>query len=78
MDFTQNLKAFLKHLPLNKMSGHQKFLAIAAVQCGGETKAEIGAGEVKNSWPKAVLAIKYNPAFYDRAQGQVSCNPGRT
>ena len=24
MDFTQNLKAFLKQLPLKKMSGHRK------------------------------------------------------
>ena len=24
---------------------------------------------MKSNWPKAVLSIKYNPAFYDRAQG---------
>jgi len=37
MDFNQNLKAFLKQLPLAKMSGHQKFVAIAAVQCAGRS-----------------------------------------
>ncbi len=75
MDFTQNLKAFLKKLPLKDMSGHQKFLAVAAVQCGGDTIVEIGTGEVKAGWPKAVLGIKYNPAFYDRAQGAGWVNP---
>src|SRR6266851_4394480 len=69
MDLTQNLKAFLKGLPLSKMSGHQKFVAVAAIQCQGDTTAEIGTKEVHKQWRKSLLGIKYNPSLYDRAQG---------
>jgi hypothetical protein len=69
MDFNQNLKAFLKQLPLAKMSGHQKFVAIAAVQCAGDLAVEVSTQDVKGKWRKSVLHAQYNPSFYDRAQG---------
>src|SRR6266446_2957798 len=68
MDFSQNLKAFLKRLPLGNMSGQQKFIAIAASQIKGDLNAEIATGTVRGAWRKSVLGIKYNPSFYDRAQ----------
>src|SRR5437660_7239724 len=69
MDFTQNLKAFLKQLPLKKMSGHQKFVAIASVQCRGDLTIDISTQDVKKQWRKSVLRAQYNPSLYDRAQG---------
>jgi hypothetical protein len=69
MDFNQNLKAFLKHLPLNKMSGHQKFAAVAAIQCKGDTKVEVSTQDIQKQWRTTVLRVKYNPSLYDRAQG---------
>lgn len=70
MNFKQNLKAFLRSLPLKKMSGQQKFLAVAAVQCKGKTNAEVATKEVQQQWRKSLLRVKYNPALYDRAQQQ--------
>jgi hypothetical protein len=79
MNFDQNLKAFLRDLPLSKMSGHQKFLAVAALQSGGKTKLQIATIGVKSKWRKSLLGICYNPAFYDRAQqeGWVDPLPGK-
>ena len=75
MDYDQNLKAFLKGLALKKMSGHQKFLAVAAVQSRGETNVEVAVKEVKKQWKRSLLEVKYNPAFYDRAQQEGWVNP---
>ncbi len=57
------------------MSGHQKFLAVAAVQCRGKTHLEVSTGDVRNQWRKSVLGVSYNPAFYDRAQQEGWVNP---
>ncbi len=75
MNFAQNLKAFLKRLPLRKMSGHQKFLAIAAVQCRGKTHLDVSAGDIRKQWRKSVSGVSYNPSFYDRAQQEGWVNP---
>ena len=79
MDFTRNLKAFLKHLPLRNMSGHQKFVAVAAIQCKGNVAIELSTHDIKKEWRKTVLGIKCNPVFYDRAQvaGWVDPSPGK-
>jgi hypothetical protein len=69
MDFHQNLKAFLKSLPLAKMTGHQKFVAVAAIHTKGDITAEICTTDIQRDWRKSLLGIKYNSAFYDRAQG---------
>jgi hypothetical protein len=78
MDLTQNLKAFLKGLPLTQMSGHQKFVAVAATQCKGDVAIEIGTKEVQKQWRKSLLRVKYNPAFYDRAKGAGWVDPSTT
>lgn len=75
MEFNQNVKAFLKTLPLKKMSGHQKFLAIAALHCAGNTEMELSTRDVHNQWRKSVLGGPYNPSFYDRAQQEGWVNP---
>ena len=38
MDFAKNAKAFLRDLPLRKMTGHQKFLAVAALLSKGKSE----------------------------------------
>lgn len=79
MDFTLNLKAFLKQLPLKDMSGQQKFLAVAAIQCKGKITDEVSTQDVQKQWRKALLRLEYNPVFYDRAQtsGWVNPVPGK-
>jgi hypothetical protein len=69
MDLSQNLKAFLKALPLKKMSSHQKFVAVAASHCKGDVTVELCTTDVQGEWRKSLLGVKYNSAFYDRAQG---------
>jgi len=75
MDFDQNVKAFLKALPLRKMSGQQKFLAVAAIQSRGRTATEVTTGEVAGQWRRSVLGVRYNSSFYDRAQREGWVNP---
>jgi hypothetical protein len=68
MDFGQNLKAFLKRLPIQKMSGHQKFLAMAAFYVRGQENVELMIRDITIPWRKSLLRVLYNPSFYDRAQ----------
>ena len=68
MDFTKNAKAFMRDLPVPRMTGHQKFLAVAALLSKGNTNIEVSTIEVKANWLKSVLGTDYNPVFYDRAQ----------
>jgi hypothetical protein len=68
MDFKKNAKAFLLDLPLSKMTGHQKFLALAATLSKGKANLETSTSEIRRRWLKSVLGVNYNPAFYDRAQ----------
>ena len=56
MDFGQNLKAFQKKLPLRKMSGHEKFLGVAAFECKGKANDELGT-ICKKSFPISVAGI---------------------
>jgi hypothetical protein len=75
MNFDQNLKAFQKDLPLKKMSGQQKFLAVAAIIGKGKAGAEVETKDVQSEWRKSVLEVRYNPAFYDRAQREGWVDP---
>jgi hypothetical protein len=68
VDFTKNAKAFLRDLPLPKMTGHQKFLAVAALLSNGKTNVEVPTSQIQSHWLKSVLGAAYNAAFYDRAQ----------
>lgn len=68
MDFNLNLKAFLKAFRLTEMSGHQKFVAMAALNCKGKPGVEVATRDIQNHWLKSLMGQEYNPAFYDRAQ----------
>jgi hypothetical protein len=75
MNFNLNLKAYLKCLPLVEMSGHQKFLAMAALISRGKPNVEVAAREVQRQWRKSQLGLHYNPVFYDRAQQEGWVDP---
>lgn len=75
MNYERNLKAFLRDFPLGDMSGHQKFIAVAALSCKGEKNAKVATKDVKEQWPRSLLRAKYNPAFYDRAQQEGWVDP---
>jgi len=79
MDYKLNPKAFLKKFPLAKMSGHQKFVTLAALLSRGKVDSEVTTNAVAAQWRKSVLGVHYNPAFYDRAQqeGWVDPSPDR-
>ncbi len=68
MDFNLNLKAFLKTLRLTEMSGHQKFLAVAALNSKGKPAVELATRGVQDQWLKSLMGQEYNPIFYERAQ----------
>lgn len=75
MVFGTNLKAFLKKLPLKKMTGHQKFLAVAAFDCKGSDGTELATMNIRSEWRKSILKGPYNPSYYGRAQTEGWVNP---
>ena len=79
MNFGLNLKAFLKSFRLAQMSGHEKFLAVAALNCKGKAGAELATRDVQNQWLKSLMGQAYNSAFYERAQheGWVDSTPDK-
>ncbi len=62
MNFNQNLKAFLKSLPLKKMSGQQKFLAVAAIALAAPD-GDFSTGELKQSGSLIVVNRKGTHSF---------------
>lgn len=78
MEFGTNLKAFLKRLPLKKMTGHQKFLAVAAFDCKGRHGTELATKNIQSEWRKSILKSTYNPSYYGRAQTEGWVNPNST
>lgn len=75
MNFNSNLKANLRDLPLPKMSGQQKFLAVAIFHCKGDDNVDITVKDIQDQWRKSLLNVNYHPSFYDRAQGEGWVNP---
>jgi hypothetical protein len=75
MDFTETTASFLSSLPLKKMSGQEKFLAVATYICAGKTNKEVTVSEVVKKWSKVVLKTTYNPVMYNRATGKSWINP---
>jgi hypothetical protein len=67
MDFTENIASFLTSLPIGKMSGQEKFLAVAAFLSSGDTCKEIAVSEIIKKWSKVILRGNYNPVYYNRA-----------
>jgi hypothetical protein len=68
MNFDLNLKAFINTLRLTDMSGHQKFLAMAALDSKGKPGIELATRGVQDKWLKSLIGQDYNPSFYERAQ----------
>ena len=68
MTVNLNLKAFLKTLRLTEMSGHQKFLAVAALNGKGKPGIELATRDVQDQWLKSLMGQGSNPVFYERAQ----------
>jgi hypothetical protein len=68
MDFSLDLKAFLRSLRLAKMNGHEKFLAVAALNSKGKAGIEVAVRDVQEQWLKSLMGQEYNSAFYERAQ----------
>jgi len=68
MDFSLNLKAFLRTLNLCDMNGHQKFLAVAAQNGRGRVGVDLMVRAIQDQWLKSVMGQAYNPSFYERAQ----------
>ncbi|HYC34197.1 MAG TPA: hypothetical protein VEC13_00520 [Candidatus Paceibacterota bacterium] len=75
MDFTETMASFLSSLPLKKMSGQEKLLAVATYLCAGETNKEVAVTEVVKKWSKVVLKTKYNASAYNRATGHSWLKP---
>lgn len=69
------MSAFLSNLPIRKMNGQEKFLAVATYLCAGETTKEVAVAEVVKKWSKVVLKAIYNPVTYSRATGQSWLKP---
>lgn len=63
-----NIKAELNKLPLKKMNGQQKFVAVAYVIYLDNKKTPLDTSLIKKNWIKSILKNKYNDGYYDRAQ----------
>lgn len=75
MDFNLNIRAFLKTFRLAGMNGHQKFLAVAALNAHGKPNFEVSTRQVQDQWRKSQLGQEYNPVFYGRAQQEGWVDP---
>ncbi|MDD4411837.1 MAG: hypothetical protein PHO58_05030 [Bacilli bacterium] len=63
-----NIKAELNKLPLKKMNGQQKFVAVAYFIYLDNKRAQLDTSIIKKNWVKSILKNKYNKGYYDRAQ----------
>ncbi len=78
MKLPQNITGFLKQLPLKKMKGEEVFVAIVFFLANGKKNKEIETKNVKSKWSKTLIGKKYNPAFSNRAQGNLNpCSKGQ-
>lgn len=78
MKLPQNIKSFLKQLPLEKMKGEEIFTAIAFFLAKGKRDTEIQIQDIRKNWRKVIIRKSYNSAFSYRAQGYVNpCGKGK-
>ena len=78
MNLPQNIKSYLKQLPLKNMRGEEVFVSIVFFLSSGKKDFEVDIKNVKSNWSKTFINKKYNSAFAHRAQGYVSsCGKGR-
>lgn len=68
MNWELNLLAFLHKLPLRRMSGQEKLLAMVGHAAKGNIGKTISLAEVSGAWRKSVLSSSYSATFYARAQ----------
>jgi len=69
MNLPQNIKTFLKQLPLKKMNGEEVFVAIVFFLVAGKKNIKIKSKNVKSNWSKTLIGKAYNSGFAHRAQG---------
>lgn len=62
--FNRSVRAFLSRFPLKDMTGHQKFLAVAAHCAAGDFSREVALARLREEWSDYTLRGKYNPVFY--------------
>src|SRR3989344_2371524 len=78
MNLPQNIKTFLKQLPLKNMTGEKVFVAVVFFLATGQKKARINIKDVQKNWSKTLTGKAYNSGFAHRAQGHVdSCAKGK-
>ncbi len=78
MHLPQNIKTFLKQLPLKNMKGEEVFVAIVFFLAKGKKKIEIAVKNVQANWSKTLIGKSYNSGFAHRAQGHTdSCGNGK-
>lgn len=78
MDFPENIKIFLKKLPLKDMSGQGVLCAIVFFLSGRDKQKEISISEIRDGWSKTLIKKTYNSIYVERAQGLVhSCAYGK-
>ncbi|OGY89333.1 MAG: hypothetical protein A2458_00375 [Candidatus Kerfeldbacteria bacterium RIFOXYC2_FULL_38_9] len=63
-----NLKAELNRLPIKRMNGQQKFIAVACIMISSSLEKEISVKEIQKNWKKSLLGIGYSYTYYDRSQ----------
>ena len=74
MHLPQNIKAFLKQLPLRNMNGEEVFVAIVFFLAAGGKTVGVHTKDVKSNWSKTLIGKTYNPIFAHRAQGYIDPN----
>lgn len=72
-----NIKAQLKKLPLSKMNGQKKFLAIAYFIYLDKNENLFEVSAIKKNWNKSILKIKYSPNYYNLAQENGFIDPAK-
>lgn len=71
----ENIRAFIKEIPLNKMNGQEKFVAVAFFCASGKAGQEVSVTQICSNWKKSILKLDYHPNFYLRAQDNGWVNP---
>lgn len=68
MSWELNQLAFLHKLPLKRMSGQEKLLAMVGHATKGVIGGTVALAEISDTWRKSILTSSYSATFYARAQ----------
>jgi len=78
MKIPENIKAFLKLLPLKEMHGDDCFVAIVFFLTQGDKTRDVEVKNIVKHWSKVTLGKSFNSSFTTRAQGRVQpCGKGK-